>query len=68
MPLKRYFLAFLPLFLAGAFFLAAALVDFFAAPADLPPLNAVSHPSAYLAFVPTRVIVTFSHLFTGVES
>ena len=57
---RDYFLAFLPAFFGEAFFLVAG--PFFAADLvpDLPALNAVSQPSAYFAFVPTRVIVTFA--------
>ena len=53
----RYLRPFLPDFFGLAFFDGA---DFWLA--DLPPLrlpeNAVSQPSAYFEFVPTRVIVT----------
>lgn len=50
----HYFLPFLA-FLAGAFFLLTAAADF----DFLPLLNAASQPLAYLALVPTRVIVIF---------
>ena len=58
---KRYF--FLAFFVFGALVdLAAAalavLVPFAALTAGLAPAKAASHPEAYLALVPTRVIVT----------